>query len=232
MANNGRVRGQIGLGKPKVSFSQNKNSGTNRGGQTGTTRLANSVTISSSGQVSRNSRSAALGNPHTMSTVGLKGARATKTTHQPRLHGRPSVKQEGLLRTAKSKTSTRLGRQSPDTMNTVGLKGSSTPRNKLATGSNLRKTSPDAINSQGLKRASKRAPRQSLQSAGTPGSKAGGGRKTPLIGNRRQVTSTLKPQKNYNASIPAAIRRAAARAPSIGSSKPSFTSRVTKILSK
>lgn len=252
MAKNGRVKGQISLGRPKVSFTQNKNSGTNRGGQRGTTKLARSVSIDSGKQVSRNTLDVGKWNPHTAQTVGLPGisARAgtrarvakstsnkvSKNTHvfNPTIGPTIGLKGAGKPPIASARTKTNLQRQKAGTLNTVGLRGA---RNggptARAKGSNLRKTSPDAVNSQGIYRPRKQTGgvRTKPNSSGTLG-KGGGGRKTPLMGNRRQVTSSLAPQKNYNSSIPAAVRRAAARAPSVGSSKPSFTSRVVKILSK
>ena len=178
----------------------------------------------------RNSRNPAFKNPHTTSTVGVRGAKATKNTHRPRVHSRPSSQQENLNRTAASKTSSNLRNDNPHTVNTVGLRGAKVPSNK-GTSSNLRKTSPRAVNSQGLTRASKRAPRQSLQSSGTGILYSGRGTKVPFAGNRRQVG----PSPRVVSDIPAVVRRAASRkAPGggAGAGKVSFTTRIAKILSK
>lgn len=175
-------------------------------------------------------------NTHVSPTVGLRGA------------GRPNSESKRTTTQFDSvpdKISKNTRKQNPHTSyGTGGLFGATKNGAKgTASRSNLGRSPgdknslnpyvnpPHANDTQGLTKISKRAPKQSLQSHGTHG-QTGGSRKTGFMGNRRQVTSSLKPQRVFNADIPAAVRKAAARAPSVGSSKPSFTSRVARILSK
>lgn len=249
---NGRVKGQISLsGKGRMSIRGNPNSGTNR--NMGNTRLANSISISNGTQVSRNSRSKTGYSAHAGQTVGLKGAKTgpgsrrapiansvpDKTTTRTSVynsHVGPTIglKGAGSPPALTRRTSTNLGSTNAN-VSTIGLKGATAGgAERRGTRTNLGTDSPDAVTTRGLRKTRKQTGgmRTTKGSAGTLGRTSGGGRKIAFMGNRRQQGSTLAPQKNYNAAIPAAVRRAAARAPSPGSSKPTFTTKVAKITSK
>lgn len=250
-AKNGRVHGQISLGTPKISFTQNKNSGTNRGGQTGNTRIAKSISIDSQNQLKiRNSLDHSQYSANAGQTMGIRGpgprgatrANVAKSVGQKnglKTHGfakgtNPTIglKGAGKPPIEVSRTRTNFQRQKAGTLNTVGLKGAKNGGPTARTRTSLSSPGPRAKVQGGLKtHAATGRIGTKLQSSGTT-KRPTGGKGIPLKGNKRLVTSTLRPQKAFIAGIPAQIRRAAARAPSNGSSKPSFTSRVAKIISK
>lgn len=174
-------------------------------------------------------------NTHVSSTVGLKGA------------GKP-FSQSKRTTTQFDNVADKIPRNqrafNPHADTTIGLRGAKRQTTHgTASRSNLSRDAGDknSINPyktpvhaneiQALKKASKKAPMLSKATSGTRG-KSGGSRKIPFMGNRRQVTSSLHPQKVFNAGIPAAVRAAARRAPSNGSSKPTFTTRTVNVKSK
>lgn len=184
----------------------------------------------------RTTRNPSQYNSHVAPTVGLKGA------------GKPFAQMKRTttqLDNTGDKISKNTRKYNPHTAPSVGLRGAKIGQSGKGPrkGSNLSRAAgdknsqnpyvnpPHANDTQGLTRASKKAPKQSLRSSGTLG-KAGGGKGIAFMGNRRQVNSSLRTQKYFNNGIPAVVRAAARRAPSPGSSKPSFTSRVAKITSK
>jgi hypothetical protein len=177
-------------------------------------------------------------NTHVSSTIGLKGA------------GKPF---QDMKRTTtnldntgdKISKNTRI--QNPHVAFSAGLRGAkkngakgTASRSNLARGSNPKNSSSvygmtdHTQQTRGLTKTRKQSggAQTKLQSSGTYKKATAGGRKVAFMGNRREQNSTLRTQKAINDKIPAVVRAAARRAPSPGSSKPTFTSRVAKILSR
>lgn len=177
-------------------------------------------------------------NTHVSSTIGLKGA------------GKPFSEMKRTTTqfdNVGDKISSNTRKQNPHVAFTAGLRGvrksgakGTASRSNISRGSNPKNSSSvygmtdHTQQSRGLTRTRKQSggAQTKLQSSGTYKKAPASGRKVPFMGNRREVNSGLRTQKYYNSNIPAVVRAAARRAPSPGSSKPTFTSKIVKILSK
>jgi hypothetical protein len=195
-----------------------------KGAKVGYVNKGSRVADSVPDRMSRNTRTF---NPMVAPTIGLAKA------------GKPPIQT--------ARTRSNFQRQSPHAINTVGLRGAKAGVNRgPRSGSKLSKgagdknsqnpyvTPPHANETQGIKHPRKQtgAVRTRLKSSGTGKTPQGSGRGIPAKTGRRQVISSLRPQKSFVSGIPAQIRRAASRAPSNGSLRPSFTTKVVKITSK
>lgn len=153
-------------------------------------------------------------------TSGLKGVKANG------LKG--SASRSSISRGSMSKGALNTHTPNGQSSVTVGLRGAKA--NGLKSKASTLQKSPTLGNTMGLGKTTS-ANRGGKKSTGTIGKVKAGGLGIPKLGGRRAVSSTLPVQKANNAAIPAAILRAARRAPTPTSSRPTYTSKTVKITS-
>lgn len=176
-----------------------------------------SIANSTGGKVSSNHYAV---HPSAGPTSGLKGVSANG------LKG--SASRSSISRGSTSKGSLNTHVPSGQSSTSAGLRG--VKLNGLKSKNSTLQKSPTLGSTMGISSV-KSANRGGIKSTGTIGKVKAGGTGIPKLGGRRAVSSSLPVQKVNSAGIPAAVLRAARRAPTPTSSKPTYTSKTVKITS-